>query len=62
VQQKIHFQRRDRDNLGSLNSRGDAGIYQCMLMSPFNGRVDDQPCAQLIAQPIANSLHNQGFS
>lgn len=51
VQQKIHFQRRDRDNLGSLNNRGRTGIYQCMLMSPFNDRANDQPIAQLIAQP-----------
>ncbi|WP_378013022.1 hypothetical protein [Aeromonas hydrophila] len=49
VQQKIHFQRRDRDNLGSLNNRGDAGIYQYMLMLPFNDRADDLPCAQPIA-------------
>ncbi|MGY3862651.1 hypothetical protein ACW5WN_13760 [Aeromonas lacus] len=62
VQQKIHFQRRDRDNLGSLNNGGSTGIYQRMLMSPFNDRADDLPCAQPIAQLIANSLHNQGFS
>ncbi|WP_219271877.1 hypothetical protein, partial [Aeromonas jandaei] len=53
MQQKIHFQRRDRDNLGSLNSRGDSGIYQHMLMLPCNDRADDLPCAQPIAQLIA---------
>ncbi len=58
VQQKIHFQRRDRDNLGSLNNRANTGIYQCMLTPPFNDRADNQPCAQPIAQLIAHSLHN----
>ncbi|MBC6485625.1 hypothetical protein A9Z50_12245 [Aeromonas hydrophila] len=53
VQQKIHFQRRDRDNLGSLNHRANTGIYQCILMSPFNHRADDQSSAQPIAQLIA---------
>ncbi|TNJ21659.1 hypothetical protein CF111_13060 [Aeromonas sobria] len=62
VQQKIHFQRRDRDNLGSLNNRGNTGIYQCILTPPISDQTDDQPCAQPIAQLIANSLHNQGFS
>jgi hypothetical protein len=61
VQQKIHFQRWDRDNLGGLNNRAETGIYQRILTSPFNDRADNQPCAQPIAQLIAHSLHNQGF-
>lgn len=59
---KIHFQRRDRDNLGSRNHRGQTGIYQHVLMPPFNDRADNQPCAQLIANSLHYSLHNQGFS
>ncbi len=61
MQQKIHFQRRDRDNLGSLNSRGDAGIYQRMLMLPCNDRADDLPCAQPIAQLIAQLIAKPGI-
>ncbi len=61
MQQKIHFQRRDRDNLGSLNNRGDAGIYQRMLMLPFNDRADDLPCAQPIAQLIAQLIAKPGI-
>ncbi|WP_429012440.1 hypothetical protein [Aeromonas hydrophila] len=57
VQQKIHFQRRDRDNLGILNYRGDSGIYQRVLTSPFNDQADDQP----IANSLHNLLQNQGF-
>ena len=51
VQQKIHFQRRDRDNLGSLNNRGNTGIYQRILTPTISDQTDDKPCAQLIAQP-----------
>mgnify|MGYP000537255220 FL=1 len=61
MQQKIHFQRRDRDNLGSLNNRGDAGIYQRMLMLPCNDRADDLPCAQPIAQLIAQLIAKPGI-